>query len=135
MGGTNESVLEKESKAKAEDNIFLETLDMSEVIKGKKKKKKKKDRQSQTIRQHKSGTEFHWHDDENNLKAAISVADWYAMVRRLDNMEVVQHVDKTNKTLITFTPFVESGVVDVIISLEKIVVSNRFAKILDLSGK
>ena len=144
MGGTNESVMSKdEGKGKTETVLPAdETISMADVVK-RKNKKGKKDKgkkkiaevaQAQTIRQHKSGSEFHWHDDENKLKAAIAVADWYGMVRRIDKMEVVQYVDKANKTLITFTPFVENGVADVAVSLEKVSVSDRLSKLLNLSG-
>ena len=150
MGGDNQSTLPADKPSKGDllpaDDEILDMAQAKQKDKRRKKDKanktpkkkppeKPKKSQSQNIRQHLNKNECHWHADDEGLKAAIPVADWFGMKRRLNQMETVEYVDAANKTCITFRPSIEDGKLDLSIHIESITVSDRFTQVLELTGK
>ena len=144
MGGENQSTLQPETKVEQQSTLQpdpspMETLSMAEAVKVKKKKDKKKKKnkerplQTQELRQHVSGGECHWHDDARKLKFAMTVADWYVVKRELQKLEVVERTDAKHQTIIRFTPFIENGVADCVVSVEPLKYAARFEQLLSLT--
>lgn len=141
MGGVNESVIEPEKAKKKPEGEVL-AADRAEPLGFKKeKKKKKKDKrsapetllQTQSIRQHVSGPEVHFHVDAEKLKSAIPTAEWWNAVRNLNKGEPFMWVDAKNKTTARFTPFFKDNVLDVVIQIESLKIGNRLEQLLGLT--
>jgi len=90
MGGDNESVVKSDKKS---EGVVL-AADI-------KKKKKKKERvlQTQNIRQHVSGPEVHFHDDENKLKVAVPTAEWWNAIRNFGKLKSFTWIDEKNQAV------------------------------------
>ncbi len=134
MGGTNESVLEAE-KGKSQGEVLSADVVESLGLSKKKKKKAKVEglHQTQNIRQHLSGSEVHFHADDENLKTAIPAGDWWAAVRKLNKGESFSWLDPDNKTIATFTPFFKGKVLDVVVKIESLKVGTRLKQLLSLA--
>jgi hypothetical protein len=140
MGGTNESVLAADAGKKPREEI----LRADESIKSKKKKKEKKPEkvrvsisepiQTQNIRQHMSGSEIHFHDDDGGMKTAVPVAEWYNGIKTIRSMKKWQYVDPANQTMATFTPFIRNGVADCTVSVQSIEIGDRLAALNEVAN-
>jgi hypothetical protein len=137
MGGANESTLQADKK---KDEI----LRADERIEKKKKKKKSRSVeavsfdvseaiQTQNIRQHLSGGEVHFHDDDGDLKTAIPVAEWYNGIKTIRSMQLWQYVDAANQTIAVFQPSVRDGIADCVVSVREIEISDRLAALSEVA--
>ena len=128
MGGDNESVLKAEKTENQNTGI---------VLKADKKKKKKKNpiSQTQSIRQHVSGSEVHFHADDDRLKVAIPTAEWWNAVRSLNKFQSFSYVDEKNKAIGTFEPFLADGIIEVSVKIEPIQIGPRLEALLNLAKK
>ncbi len=138
MGGSNESTLKADPK---KDEI----LRADERIEKKKKKKNKNKSvepvsvdiseaiQTQNIRQHLSGGEVHFHDDDGDLKTAIPVAEWYNGIKAIRSMQLWQYVDAANQTIAVFQPSVRFGVADCVVSVREIEIGDRLAALSEVA--
>jgi hypothetical protein len=147
MGGENQTVSKADPvKPPVENNPDIIDLRGPEAAQKDKKRKtdksKKKPKQpkppkkqTQNIRQHVSGGECHFHDDANGLKGAVPVSEMVHARRELRRMNQYQWVDSANQTIITFTPQIVDGEVDVVKQVERIGVSQRYVELYELTGK
>ncbi len=140
MGGQNESVLAADAGKKPREEI----LRADERIKEKKKKKEKKEKetvevsvsefiQTQNIRQHLSGSEIHFHDDEGGLKTAIPVSEWYNGIKTIRSLKKWQYVDPVHESVATFRPFIRDGVADCTVSIQSIEIGSRLAALSEVA--
>jgi|LSQX01.1.fsa_nt_gb hypothetical protein len=54
------------------------------------------------VRYHESGNEIHFHDDDNQLKVAIPVAEWFQAWQRLEEGKIDhwEYADRQRKTVL-----------------------------------
>jgi hypothetical protein len=97
------------------------------------KKLRDQPKQVQKIRQHVSGGEVHFHDDEAKLKVAIPVADWWTIKREMASLNPVTWVDQKQQTILEITPVLENSVMDVVISINKFTTGDALAKLNNLA--
>lgn len=89
-------------------------------------------RQYQSLRQHISAGQVHLHDDENNLKVAIPVAEWYVIVRQMKTLKPYSYVDTDFNCVANFQPYSKDGFFEIAIELVPITVGDRFKQMADL---
>lgn len=89
-------------------------------------------RQYQSIRQHVSGGQVHLHDDDNKLKVAIPVAEWYVIVRQLKTMTPYTYVDTDFNCTAIFRPFMHDGYFEIAIEMVPVTVGDRFKQLASL---
>ena len=131
MGGTNESVLDKkETETVLQGESLLEAQPVETMQKA---FTSPTHIQTQTIRQHVSGGEVHFHLDDQKLKAAIPVADFFNVKRQIAMLRESFHVDLKNNTLIEFRPWFANGTLDLSVHITKVTVSDRFNKVTKLA--
>lgn len=147
MGGENESVLKADKKdvvLKADDdpkngNILQPDTIQSDppIVKPDQKAYNTSGfpQQYQSIRQHVSAGQVHFHDDSNKLKASIPVADWYVILRQLKTMTKYTYVDTDFNCTATFRPFINNGTFEVAVELIPIVVGERFKQLNALAKR
>lgn len=101
--------------------------------------KKDKNKDSATLtnfRIHDSNGEIHFHDDKSKLKCAVPVAVWWKGWDKIrSNRETFKHDDTTNNTSLSVSTFVENGILDVSISVEKITISPDYKKLETFSKR
>lgn len=89
-------------------------------------------RQYQSLRQHISAGQVHLHDDENDLKVAIPVAEWYVIVRQMKTLKPYSYVDTDFNCVANFQPYSKDGFFEIAIELVPITVGDRFKQMSDL---
>lgn len=89
-------------------------------------------RQYQSLRQHISAGQVHLHDDENDLKVAIPVAEWYVIVRQMKTLKPYSYVDTDFNCIANFQPYSKDGFFEIAIELVPITVGDRFKQMSDL---
>ena len=89
-------------------------------------------RQYQSLRQHISAGQVHLHDDENNLKVAIPVAEWYVIVRQMKTLKPYSYVDTDFNCVANFHPYNKDGLFEIAIELVPITVGDRFKQMSNL---
>lgn len=70
----------------------------------------------QAIRYHVNNGEAHFHDDDENLKVAMPVAEWWKAIEQVSNFrtELYRYVDHANGTVLELRPGVnDDGEFDV----------------------
>jgi len=135
VGGTNESVLKPDKK----DEVLQPDAPVGGILQVKAHHSdvivERMDgipHQYQSIRQHISAGQVHLHDDENELKVSIPVADWYVIIRQLKTMTPYTYVDTYFNCMATFKPFINNGCFEVAIQLQPITVGDRFKQLASL---
>jgi len=86
------------------------------------------------VRYHLSGDEVHFHDDTNQKKVAVPVADWFAAFQDLTEgtKDEVSFIDKKSMTCLTVKTAIvpatdtESAKLDVVLSIGDIQVTTDF---------
>lgn len=91
--------------------------------------------QFQAIRQHMNAGQVHLHCDEQQLKAAIPVAEWYIIMRQLKSLIPFTWIDPENKCVAYFRPYINTGVFEVAIELVSINIGARFTDMNAVTGK
>lgn len=61
------------------------------------------------LRVHENGGEIHFHDDQQNLKTAVPVADWWNIWGRIANGGRSHFVDTVNKTVLDIRTKIRMG--------------------------
>ena len=91
--------------------------------------------QTQEIRQHMSVGQIHLHCDSQKIKSAISVAEWYVIMRNLRSLNPFTWIDPENKCVVYFRPYINAGVFEVAIELAPINIGVRFNEMNLVTGK
>lgn len=91
--------------------------------------------QTQAIRTHMNAGQVHLHCDEQQLKAAVPVAEWYIIMRQLRSLAPFTWVDSENKCVAYFRPFINMGVFEVAIELAPVNIGARFNDMNAVTGK
>lgn len=92
-------------------------------------------KQTQTIRQHMSAGQIHLHCDDQKLKVAIPVAEWYLVLRQLRSLNEFTWVDSENKCLAYIRPYINDNLFEVAIELIGINIGPRFEEMNKVTKK
>ena len=135
MGGLNEQTIEKETKKTPivlePDNVKIP--EVKNPFAGIPPTDNSPE-QNQKIRTHLSGSEVHYHDDENNIKTAVPAAEHMVCLREIRALRAWRYLDIDNKSLITITPCFQEGIVDVVVQVESIVLGIRLGNLTKTKG-
>lgn len=91
--------------------------------------------QAQAIRTHMNAGQVHLHCDEQQLKAAVPVAEWYIIMRQLRSLTPFTWVDSENNCVAYFRPYIDMGTFEVAIELAPVSIGARFADMNAVTGK
>lgn len=91
--------------------------------------------QAQAIRQHMNAGQVHLHCDDQQLKAAVPVAEWYIIMRQLKSLVPFTWIDAENKCVAYFRPYINMGLFEVAIELAPINIGARFTDMTAVTGK
>jgi hypothetical protein len=89
----------------------------------------------QALRFHENKGEVHFHDDRAALKAAIPVAEWFLIMRKIRSLETAVWVDPQFNTIITFTPYRDGDYVECYTKLEPCRVSQTITKLSEFTKR
>jgi hypothetical protein len=129
MGGVNESVLPSDKKQAERPGSILQS-DFSPLP-----PPPMDQRQRQSIRIHRSGPEVHLHADDEKLKVAIPVAEWFTILRRLSSNEPATYSDAKNKTIARICPYVQDGIMEVNVAIQSVQIGKRLESLLNVAAQ
>lgn len=139
MGGENESLLNKDPKAApvaSQESVLLpDAPPTPSVMISPNSFQGAAPQQTQTIRQHMSGGQIHLHCDEQKLKAAVPVAEWYVIMRQLRSLSPFTWVDSDNKCVAFFRPYISQGLFEIAIELAPVNIGHRFNDMVGVTGR
>lgn len=140
MGGENESLLKKDPTAAPatapQPTVLLPDVPPTpSVMLSQNSFQAQAPLQTQAIRQHMNAGQIHLHCDEQQLKAAVPVAEWYVIMRNLRSLSPFTWVDSDNKCVAYFRPFISQGMFEVSIELAPVSIGNRFNDMVGVTGK
>lgn len=134
MGGINEGMLHADK-----EDLLEEDVQQGQILEGDETQNIEEieiPKQAQNIRQHISSGEVHLHDDQNKIKVAIPVADWYVILNKLKGISKCYFIDPNFNSVAHFRPFIApDNTFDVAISLAKIKIGKRFKLMSELAKR